>query len=223
MNCRSKFFLGHKSDRPVCYFLALLLTALPALAQPAPLNNFGANAYSHGNFAVAESFYKSALAATAPNDIETRARIYSNLAALYKKQKRYVDSAGAYRKVLALRRQDAPPLAITLNNLAEVIRLQGDTRQAAGLYRRALAILGRHPDANLADLAAVWNNLGVSLGELGRLQEAEEALTKALLMKQKLFSPAHPELELTRNNLNRLHQAVMKQQTVSLAELWRQR
>ena len=83
-------------------------------------------------------------------------------------------------------------MATTLNNLAELYRIQGKYTAAEPLHRRALAIretaLGpKHPD-----VAESLENYAVRLRDTGRSAEAEEmeARAKAIRAKHAEANPA---------------------------------
>ncbi len=87
-----------------------------------------------------------------------------------------------------------PRLATSLNNLAEVYRLEGRYGKAEPLHRRALAIrevaLGpEHPDVGTA-----LNGLANLYRDQGRYAEAEPLFKRAVVIREKVLGPVHPHL-----------------------------
>ena len=131
-----------------------------------------------------------------------------------------LDCAGAYRHAALAAFAQARPLheqalailekalgpehphtATSLNNLALVLKDQGDLAAARPLYERALAIdekvLGpEHPDTAF-DLA----NLGLLLRDQGDLATARPLLGRALAIREKALGPEHPHTATSLNNL----------------------
>ena len=93
-----------------------------------------------------------------------------------------------------------PRLATSLNNLAEVYRLEGRYGKAEPLHRRALAIrevaLGpEHPDVGTA-----LNGLALVYDAQGRYTEAEPLLKRALAIYEKALGPEHPDMAASLEN-----------------------
>jgi serine/threonine-protein kinase len=113
-------------------------------------------------------------------------------------------------------RQD---LALSHNNLGNLLQARGQFKEAEDAYRQALAILETLardfptvPDYR-RDLARSHNNLGFLLQARGQFKEAEDAYRQALAIQEKLArdSPYVPEhrrgLALSHNNLGILLKA----------------
>jgi tetratricopeptide (TPR) repeat protein len=131
-----------------------------------------------------------------------------------------LDCAGSYRhaalaafaqarplheQALAIREKtlgpEHPDTATSLNNLALVLKDEGDFAGARPLYERALAIdekvLGpEHPETAI-DLA----NLALLLREQGDLAAARPLLERALAIREKALGPEHPYTATSLNNL----------------------
>lgn len=136
------------------------MTTLLALSLLASLNREAVSAYQNNDLVRAEALYRRALAAPGapPSD---RAKVHSNLAALYKRQRRLRLAAKHYQHAIRLTHPDS---AIATNNLGEIRRLQGRTAEAIGLFQRAAATL----PASSPDLPIVLHNLAVAEAGLGR-------------------------------------------------------
>jgi tetratricopeptide (TPR) repeat protein len=82
---------------------------------------------------------------------------------------------------LALQDEHLPPghpdRAEALHERARLLRYEGKTREAAGLYRK---LAGANPDAYGPVLAIALNNLGNCLSELGRREAALGAADEAV-------------------------------------------
>jgi tetratricopeptide (TPR) repeat protein/CHAT domain-containing protein len=94
-----------------------------------------------------------------------------------------------------------PEVAVSLNNLAELYRAQGEYGRAESHQRRALAIWEKalgpdHPNVavSLSNLAAVYQ----AEGQYGR---AEPLLRRALVIWEKTLGPEDPRLAVSLNNL----------------------
>ncbi len=188
---------------------AFALAGPPARDQAALANNSGVAAYLRGDYGSAESDYREALR-LAGSDNELRAKVHSNLAALYKRRTQYQEAAAHYYSAAELLRGSAPE-ALAINNAGEVHRLRGESAQSIRFFRRALALLESRLSPPKSDLAAVLNNLGVALGEQGRFTEAFRHLERALALKRRLYAEDHREVELTKSNLHSLLQDVERE------------
>lgn len=195
-----------RTDRLVCFVL-LAAAAVPATARTpldalARLNRLGADAYLAGQFAEAEGLYKEALSEGEGADGHHRAVVWSNLAAVYKRQQRFDEAAGALEHVVEFRRaalgESHPLVAVALNNLGELRRIQGQTSAAAKLFERSAALLS---NSDSVDRAAVLNNLGAIRIEQGRYTEARRVLDTALALKESLLGAKHPQVAVTLNNI----------------------
>ena len=133
-------------------------------------------------------------------------------------QGKFAEAERAYEQALEMRRrlhgEDHELVALSLSNLGDLAYDQGRERDEAaerqellllaeGRFREAVRIdraaLGEH-----LDLATVLNNLGMTLRELGRDQEAEESLRESLDMRRRLHGESHPQLATSLNNVGTL-------------------
>jgi tetratricopeptide (TPR) repeat protein len=92
----------------------------------------------------------------------------------------------AERRFDSITAEDHPTRASIAHNMATVRWMQGDYARAVEGYRKAIAIRRRLGMKN--DLAAALIQLGKSLIELERYDEAEEALKEADAIDEELFA-----------------------------------
>jgi CHAT domain-containing protein len=104
-----------------------------------------------------------------------------------------------------------PDLATSVNNLAALLKAQGEYAQAELLSRRALQMnealypRDRYPNGH-PDLAVSLNNLAILLQAQGEYAQAEPLYRRALQMRQALYPKdrypnGHPDLAQSVNNL----------------------
>jgi tetratricopeptide (TPR) repeat protein len=169
----------------------LLAAAFLAAAQsPQELNNLGAQRYSEGRYADAESLYLRALAAWEKNpDPRGQARTMNNLAVVYRAERRFDDAEALYRKALTLG-SVAPEAATTLNNLAELYRLRGDVPRAEETVHQAIAI--SEPDSPEAALGL--HTSAAIRRDLGRLDESLELYARSRAILEKAAGPNDPRV-----------------------------
>lgn len=102
---------------------------------------------------------------------------------------------------------DDPRIAIELNNLAEVHRLQGSLEQAESLYLRAIALDEQALAPDSPELATSLNNLALVYRAQDRLGEAERLYERSLSILQSAHGPYHPKVAKSLNNLAVLYEA----------------
>ena len=202
-----------QTDRLVC-FLACMIIVLSAGAETSldrvtRLNHLGADLYIAGRLDEAARSYRQALDEAAGIPPSHLATVWSNLAAVYKRLEHFDDAAMAYEKVIELRRrafgESSPEVAVGLNNLADIKRIQGRTVEAARLLDQSAALLSVNATWK-SDRAAILNNLGAIRLEQRRYSEANRFLTEALALKQSLYGANHREVAVTFNNLANVFQ-----------------
>lgn len=98
---------------------------------------------------------------------------------------------------------DHPEVAGAWNNLGSTL---ADLDEAAAAYRTALAAKERVLGAEHPALAITLNNLGVNARRRGEHEEAERIYLRALEILEGRVDPDHPNLALTRRNLERLRE-----------------
>ena len=85
-----------------------------------------------------------------------------------------IQAVPVWQEILAIREQQLGPdrlsTAISLNNLAELYRVQGRYGEAETLFNRSLAIYGRVLGSDHPDTAARLNNLALLLRPDGTIR-----------------------------------------------------
>ncbi len=76
-------------------------------------------------------------------------------------------------------------MATSLNNLAELYRVQGRYAEAEPLYQRSLAIREKTPGPEHSDVAQSLNNLALLYDAQARYAEAEPLFQRALAIMEK--------------------------------------
>ena len=170
------------------------------------LNNDAAVFYADGKFDDAERLYRAALALSA-NDPVLAATVASNLGALYKRSNRFPEAEQQYRHALAVRRQHLTParpeIADSMNNLAEVYRLQGRYWEALHLTEAAVRAL-EQADPEGPDMPVLLNNWAGLERDLQHLDHAEQLLQRAYHLAQKSDAAANSTLAIVLNTLAQL-------------------
>jgi CHAT domain-containing protein/tetratricopeptide (TPR) repeat protein len=100
--------------------------------------------------------------------------------------------------------QDHLYVAISLNNLGEVLRQQGHHNAAETLYRRSLAIHESLLGPDHPYVATSLNNLAGLLWAHGQYSAAEPLLRRSLTIREKTLGPDHPDVATSLNNLAEL-------------------
>jgi tetratricopeptide (TPR) repeat protein len=101
---------------------------------------------------------------------------------------------------------DHPDNATRLNNLALLLRDEGDLAAARPLYERALAITEKALGPDHPNTATGLNNLGFLLKDQGDLAAARAPLERALAIREKALGPDHPDTAQSLNNVGLLFQ-----------------
>ena len=195
------------------FLLATLLTGTVG-AQPAPQNplsvasarnNEAVQLARQGRVEEAERLYLAALDARFDDDL-IRAKIGSNLAALYQREDRYPDAERMFRCALQWRQKRLSPdsieVAYSLNNLAEIYRIEGRAWEARNLMESALRSLQQyHPDA--PGLALILGNLAIVLCRFSEFDKAEELLREAMVFYERRDTGTR-EYAITLSNLGQV-------------------
>jgi tetratricopeptide (TPR) repeat protein len=91
--------------------------------------------------------------------------------------------------------------ANSVNNLAELYRLQERFAQAQPLYTQALNLRRRLFGNEHPDVAQSLNNLGAFYLVIGNYSEAKNNFEAALNIWEKLVGSEHPQVAITLNNI----------------------
>ena len=164
-----------------CILLMLFIAVAPAQASAADArtNNIEAiRLVEGGQYAEAERMFRRALEASHDDEL-TRAKIAQNLGSLFQRQDRYREAETMFQSALLLRQNNLPPasieIAYSLNNLAEVYRIEGRNWEALNLLETAVGSLQQfHPDA--PGLPRIVSNLALVRYHLSKFDEAEQLL-----------------------------------------------
>ncbi len=94
----------------------------------------------------------------------------------------------------------APRLATSLNNLAELYRAQGKYAEAEPLHKRALAISEKALGPEHPHVATSLNNLAALYNAQGKYAEAEPLYKRSLAIFEKALGPEHPHVATALEN-----------------------
>jgi tetratricopeptide (TPR) repeat protein len=100
-----------------------------------------------------------------------------------------------------------PVFADSLNNLAELYRLQGHYTEAEPLYQQVLKIRINLWGEEHPNVAESFNNLGTCYFSQAKLLAAEQNLFRALNLWKRLVGNKHPQVAICLNNIAQLYQA----------------
>ncbi len=115
----------------------------------------------------------------------------------------YATAEPLAREALAIRRHTLPQhphIAMSLNNLALLLKAQGKLTEAEPLLREVLAIHHALPSGH-PDTATGLHNLGSLLMSQGKPAEAEPLLREALDIRRRMLPAGHPDTASSLNNL----------------------
>ena len=87
-----------------------------------------------------------------------------------------------------------PCVASSYDNLASVLRKQGDLKQAKEYHERALAIRKQTLELQHPDVASSYNYLGNVLRDQGDLKKAKAYYERAHAIMQQTLGPQHPDV-----------------------------
>jgi tetratricopeptide (TPR) repeat protein len=85
-------------------------------------------------------------------------------------------------------------MATAMGRLAVTAKEQGRLDEAAALLTRAIDIITAAEGDASPQLATMWANLGVVLGEQDKGADALAAYEKALVVRERVLPPDHPDL-----------------------------
>ena len=102
---------------------------------------------------------------------------------------------------LQLLGSEHPSVASSYDSLANVVKHQGDLKQAKKYHERALAIRQKTLGPQHPDVATSYNNLANVLRDQGDPMEAKEYHERALDIRQQTLGPQHPDVATSYNNL----------------------
>ena len=157
------------------------------------LSNLGNIAADEGDQALAETYYRQALAiheqaVGTGDDTSSLANALNNLGVAAFEQNRLDDALGFQRRALALREAvgpEEPEVAMSLNNIAAIEQKRGHSREALALSRKALAIAEKTLGADHPYVGDALSGIGEITLELGQEAESLAALERLLAIRQK--------------------------------------
>ena len=172
-----------------------------SLDYAAGLSNLGAVLEAKREYDEALRFYRESLAIKRKLldvDSDDIARSYSNLGRIYQAQRKYDDALTTYQKALEIRKKLAgglpdPDVATTLNNLATLLQVRGDSVKAEALFRENLAIRRKLLGDKSPVVAHSLSNLGVCLESQGKAAEAEPLYREAVSIADEALEKDNPE------------------------------
>jgi tetratricopeptide (TPR) repeat protein len=119
----------------------------------------------------------------------------------------YAEARLSFERALAIRENAfgaTPDTAESLNNLALLLKHQGNLAEARSLFERALAIWEKVLGPDHPNTAASLNNLAGMLEDQGDLATARPLFKRALAIFEKARGSAHPDTAISLSNLARL-------------------
>lgn len=165
----------------------------------------GVDSYESGAYDQASQLLQDALAET-----ETKHRTASTLDCLgrvYFSQADYCEAEKTLKEALEIREcslgRKSREVPQTLNNLADLYYLQGNTQEAAALYQRALDIHKR--DQSNIEVCRSLNGLALTRNDAADYVEAEKLLKRAIAIHIKAQRTLHPFLATAYVNLGTLY------------------
>jgi eukaryotic-like serine/threonine-protein kinase len=158
---------------------------------------------AQGDYKQAESLLREAVAIQRAIYGEENAKVAATLNELgdllYSKGE-YAAAGELYRHTLAVaRRIRTEPLlvALSLSNLAFILRAQGRLDEAEPMLREALEIRRAELGQDHPLVPTSLSNLAVLLGEQRKYDEAESLFREALATRRRVLGDEHPEVTLT--------------------------
>lgn len=178
----------------------------PGASEAVLRNNEGVRLTNEGRYAEAEQSYRAALEIGCDDDL-VRAKIATNLGTLYQREDRYPEAERMLRSALELRQKNLPvasaDVAYSLNNLAEIYRIEGRDWEARKLMETAAQRL-RESHSDDAGFPIILTNLAVVLCHFDQLDQAQELLRSAVVFYEKHGQTAGRGYGIALNNLGQI-------------------
>ncbi|NGX52452.1 MAG: Photosystem I assembly protein Ycf3 [Candidatus Anoxychlamydiales bacterium] len=96
---------------------------------------------------------------------------------------------------------DAEQKSLLFSIAGNWLRVKGEAQRSLYYDQKALVIRKKVFGEEHPHVATSYNNIGGSLGDLGRYEEALEYLQKALVILKKVFGEEHPHVATSYNNI----------------------
>jgi len=121
---------------------------------------------------------------------------------------RYPEALAKAREALALREQalgpSHPDVAVSLNNIAFILKAMGDNAGARSHFDRAINIAEKAFGPNHPEVALKLNNLGAFLEDTGQHVAARAVFERVLRIHEQALGPNHLDVANDLNNLGKL-------------------
>ena len=131
-------------------------------------------------------------------DVEKQWKNLYEQAVRLREQKHYQEGTRVSQKALALAEktfgEGHPRVGMCLNNLASLLKGQGDFAEAEALYKRSLAIVESTAGKGHLNVAIALNNLAGIYVRQGRLSDAEPLYIRALSIAENALGKHHPKV-----------------------------
>jgi tetratricopeptide (TPR) repeat protein len=101
--------------------------------------------------------------------------------------------------------EEHPLVATSLNNLAEIYRIQSEYEQAKPLYKRALAIWEKVHGEEHPLVATSLNYLAVLYKAQNDIEQAKPLSERSLAIREKIFDQEHPLIAISLNHLAEIY------------------
>lgn len=177
------------------------------------LQSMGVSQDRQGNYALAESYLRRAVAIVEkvkpPGDI-AQVQYLNQLALVLTHSARYHEAKQLAERAVATANQRSYSRAEALNTLASVTEKMGDYEQATPFFEEALSIVQELRGPDHPDVATMLNNSALNLTYRGHLSECEPIYRRVLEIDLKAFGPLHPLVAGTYNNMGLLAKALGK-------------
>jgi tetratricopeptide (TPR) repeat protein len=176
------------------------------------LGNLGSDMIEQGQEQAAEKVLRQAIAIgsakTAPDDYRL-AIMRTALAQAAVNTGRTKEAVVFLEDAIAVMRKHPErtnQLAIAINNLGVIRRLQKRCQEAAGLFEEAIRMTEREFGADHPRLLQLLNNLALAYFDVGRQEDAGRAMQRALQIAEVRLEPRHPGYGTVMLNYSRLLQ-----------------
>ena len=117
----------------------------------------------------------------------------------------YAAARSSFERTLALNCEDLgsehPNTLASTNNLASLLRLQGDLTTSRLLLEQALAVCRRVLGEEHPDTLAAMNSLAATFGAQGELTHARALYERVLAARRRVLGDSHPGTLISMNNL----------------------
>jgi tetratricopeptide (TPR) repeat protein/DNA-binding XRE family transcriptional regulator len=160
------------------------------------LSNLAMISLDRGHYEQAEMFVKRLISIQEQlKEVESISASLSDLATIYRKQRRYGEAKALLLHAIRLREQtfgpEHPELLAILNNLANFYWEQGKYTEAKPVYLRALQLSEQSQGPDDSRIAMVLLNLGELYRKLEQFEESESYYFRALSLFEQTVGSGH--------------------------------